>query len=163
MIARLLLLTFISAWLFAGPAIRPSSDTDFMNSASQANLAEIQAGKIAAARSSNASVRSFADRMVADHTAAQTHLIVVAQKAGVSLVTEPDTEHQTIIAQLTQLSGLALDSAYLQNQLLDHQVTITLFQQESATGKDSVARSYAAEYLPKLRRHLAMVKKMSKA
>jgi putative membrane protein len=99
--------------------------------------------------------------MVADHQMAQDELVQLARKEGVSLATEPDTEHQRMNTQLAVLSGRKFDSIYMNMQLLDHQVAVQLFQQEFNVGRDSLARVYATKYLPKLRHHLMMAKELA--
>jgi len=131
-------------------------DTDFMNAASQANMAEIAAGKLASQKSRTNAVRQFADSMVADHSLAQKELAAIAAQQHVSLIQSPDTEHEHSVEQLNTLAGRQFDSAYMNLQLMDHQVTVQLFQQESGTGRDSLARIYATKYLPKLRHHQMM-------
>src|ERR1700710_148666 len=85
-------------------------DTNFMNAASQANLAEIDAGKIASDRAATAAIRAFADQMVMDHAAAEADLVALAQKRSISLAGTPDMEHQQMAASLKKLSGKVFDS-----------------------------------------------------
>jgi putative membrane protein len=136
------------------------ADTDFINTASQANLAEIAAGRVAAKKAGSRAVQAFADSMVSDHTQAQSELAGIAGKEGVALVQSVDTEHARTNERLAGLSGPTFDSAYMNGQLLDHQAAIQLFQQESSLGRDSLARIYATKYLPKLRHHLEMAQQL---
>lgn len=139
----------------------PRADGDFLNTASQANLAEIAAGNLAGKKAGRPAIRAFADSMVRDHQLAEDELRQIARKEGVALANGPDTEHQRSAALLAGLSGMSFDSTYLHMQLLDHQVVIQLFQQESGLGRDSLARVYATRYLPRLRHHLQMVKELT--
>jgi putative membrane protein len=152
-----LVVLFLAGWS-SGPA----ADADFMNTASQSNLAEIVAGRLASAKAGNKDIKAFADNMIADHTIAQRELVDLAQRSNVPLAQAPDTEHQNMAAQLEKMSGRAFDSAYINGQFLDHQVAVKLFRQESRVGKDTIARAYAAKYLPKLEHHLMMVKDLWK-
>jgi putative membrane protein len=135
-----------------------AGDTDFINTAGQANLAEILAGRVAAKKAGREAIRDFAQSMVADHLQAQDDLTRIAQQEGVSIPRRPDTEHQRTNAQLDSLSGRKFDSAYMNYQLMDHEVAIQLFETETREGKDSLCRAYAARYLPKLRHHYEMAK-----
>jgi putative membrane protein len=148
--------------LSTGSSPNQATDTDFMNTAAQANLAEIDAGKLASVKAADAAVRSFAKTMVADHTTAQMELSALAGRRNVSLPQTPDTEHQSSSAQLAKLSGRSFDSTYINMQFLDHQVAIDLFRQENNVGKDTAARAYAAKYLPKLQHHMMMAKQLWK-
>jgi putative membrane protein len=155
---KLLPVMLMAALPAFAPPIFKLADTDFLNTASQSNLAEIAAARVAVARTKNATVKTFASSMITDHTTAQNELQALAKKQGVDLASSPDTEHEHMVAQLGQLSGRTLDSAYMQGQLLDHEVAVKLFRQEASGGHDATARAYAAKYLPKLEHHLEMVK-----
>jgi putative membrane protein len=150
--------------LFGGAAILISSvvflgfakaDDPFFNKASQANLAEIQAGKLAESKG-NAKIKSLGTQMVEDHTKAENELTELAKKQSLNIAMSPDAEHKQALADLAKLSGKSFDSAYMASQLMDHKVAVALFSQEAASGTDSSAKAYATKYLPKLKMHLQM-------
>ena len=60
------------------------ADQTFFNQASQANLAEIAAGKLAETKG-NAKVKSLGKQMVTDHTTAQNELVALAKKETVTI------------------------------------------------------------------------------
>jgi putative membrane protein len=141
-----------------GPAAL--ADSSFVVTASQANYAEIAAGKLAGEKAATSAIRTFGDSLVADHTLAQQDLVRLAQKENITLPPGPDTEHQQLLDTLSGLTGRTFDSAYLSMQLLDHEVAVQLFQQEAESGKDSLTRQYATRYLPVLRHHLLKAKRL---
>jgi putative membrane protein len=132
------------------------ADDSFLSKASQANLSEMEEGKLAASMGESAEVKKYGQQMLNDHTAAQNDLLALAKKETVSLPKAADEEHQAIKMELMKLSGHAFDSAYLKNQLLDHQSAVVLFQAEIESGKDPDVIVYAKKYLPKLKMHLQM-------
>jgi putative membrane protein len=132
-------------------------DITFLNSVSVANIAAIDAGRLAE-NSDNEAVRALARQMVAEHTVAQRELMALAKTENVDALQEADTEHKDTNAELMKLSGFAFDSAYLSRQLLDYQVTITLFKEESGNGKDTEARAYASKFLPRLEQRIQTIK-----
>ena len=127
----------------------------FYNKASEANLAEIQAGKLAEIKG-NAQVKNLGKQMVEDHTKAENELKDLAKKENITIATSPDEEHKQAVADMAKLSGSAFDSAYMASQLADHKVAVSLFTEESTSGTDAAAKAYAAKYLPKLKMHLKM-------
>jgi putative membrane protein len=130
-------------------------DEAFFNKASQANLAEIQAGKLAESKGSS-KIQTLGKQMVTDHTTAENELTDLAKKQNLKIAMSPDAEHQQALKDLATLSGKSFDSAYMKSQLVDHKVAISLFSAEAANGTDPAAKSYAAKYLPKLKMHLQM-------
>ncbi|MDP4214510.1 MAG: DUF4142 domain-containing protein [Bacteroidota bacterium] len=138
-------------------------DPSFLSRASQANLAEIEAGKLAAYKGTSAVVKKYGQKMVADHTTAQAELVALAKKENTTIPKEPDPEHQALKEQLASLSGNAFDSAYIKSQLTDHQAAVSLFTEELTTGTDPDAIAYAKKYLPRLKMHLNMIQKADSA
>jgi putative membrane protein len=131
------------------------ADQSFFNRASQANLAEIAAGKLAEARG-NAKVKSLGKQMVADHSTAQNELGALAKKESITIPMSPDADHTQALADLNKLSGKSFDSAYMAGQLADHKTAVALFSEESVNGSDAGAKAFATKYLPKLKMHLQM-------
>jgi putative membrane protein len=131
------------------------ADQTFFNQASQANLAEIAAGKLAETKG-NAKVKSLGKQMVTDHTTAQNELVAFAKKETVTIPMDPDAEHKQALADLNKLSGKSFDSAYMASQLADHKIAVALFSEESVNGSDPGAKAFATKYLPKLKMHLQM-------
>jgi putative membrane protein len=61
-------------------------DTDFVQKAAMAGRMEVEHGKIAAAKASNAQVKAFANTLVKDHTAANQQLMALAKRKNISIV-----------------------------------------------------------------------------
>jgi putative membrane protein len=132
------------------------ADNAFLSKVSQANLAEIEAGKLAQSKGTSDTVRMAGKKMVDDHTKAQNALITLARSEKITIPRTPDSVHKSLIKKLSSLSGPAFDSAYMQSEWADHQATVALFQEEMQNGTDPDAKSYAGKFLPVLKTHLKM-------
>jgi len=122
--------------------------SNFLMQASEINTAEIQAGQLAATKANNAIVKSFGQSMVSEHTVARSDLKTTGTNVGVAVKDSVDSAHVLIMQQLTALTGRAFDSAYIKNQLNDHQMTQSMFQTEISSGNHSQVKNYANTYLP---------------
>ncbi|HEX3079102.1 MAG TPA: DUF4142 domain-containing protein [Puia sp.] len=131
------------------------ADQSFFTQASQANLAEIAAGKLAESKG-NSKVKSLGRQMVTDHTTAQNELVALAKKENITIPMSTDADHQNALSDLNKLSGKSFDSAYIASQLADHKTAVALFSEESVNGTDPGAKALATKYLPKLKMHLQM-------
>lgn len=94
-----------------------------------ANTWDIQLGHLALKKSSNKDVRSFADMMVRDHTAARQLGRDLAHKLNVTPTPPgPDfplaKDHVATLAKLNSLSGAAFDKAYIGHEVWYHQAVI---------------------------------------
>jgi putative membrane protein len=108
-------------------AAEPSSK-EFVKDAVEANLAEIQASQLAVSKSSNPEVKSFAQRMIDDHTRLNTQLEQVAQQKGLKIPDSPDLTHQAKLKTLQARSGTDFDKSYIEQMNKDHEKAIELFQ-----------------------------------
>jgi putative membrane protein len=140
-----------------------SMDRTFMEQAAYGNLAEIGAGQLASTKATNASVKMFGQMMVSDHSTAQTELEGLASGRGVDLPDQPDPPHQALMQRLMTLQGLAFDTAYMNSQVMDHQNTVALFEQEISNGRDPQIIQYANKYLPHIRMHLQKADSLARA
>ncbi len=143
--------------LLAQAAPVTAQDRQFAIFAAQGNLAEIQAGTLAMNRSQNANVRNVAQRLVQDHTMANSQLIRIAQTLNMTLPTNTDSAHRALAARLSTLSGTAFDQAYLSSQVRDHNMAISRYQQEVRSGGNPQLKQYASQQIPVLQQHLQLV------
>lgn len=131
-----------------------STDRDFMIQAAYGNNAEMNAGQLALAKATNPAVKSFGQMMVAEHGTAQAELETIAAERGVDLPDQPDSLHLVIAQRLASLQGHTFDTAYMNSQVMDHQMTVQLFEHEIANGRHWRVKEYANKYLPHIRMHL---------
>lgn len=135
------------------------SDEKLLVQLAQANLAEINAGKLAQQKSENDRVKSYAQKMVDDHTKALDDLKVLAEAKGVTLPTESDRQHQSMYNRLSALSGEQFDRQYLdQSGSRAHRDTQKLLQKASSRAKDQDLKSYASRTLPTVENHEQMAR-----
>jgi putative membrane protein len=94
-----------------------------------ANQVDIDAGKVAEQRGSNADVKAFGQRMVTDHTAVNKQAVDLANK--LKLKPEDSDTAQSLkkggadnVANLRNLNGAAFDKAYVDHEVAYHQAVI---------------------------------------
>ncbi|MEA2491334.1 MAG: putative rane protein, partial [Acidobacteriota bacterium] len=95
-----------------------------------ANQGEIEQGQAASSKATSSDVRSFAQMMVTDHTAALTTARETFARAGVTPA-DNDTTRQLqatsarTVTNLSTYSGTAFDRTYMQSQVDLHQWLLT--------------------------------------
>jgi putative membrane protein len=130
-------------------------DKGFATSAAASNLAEIQFGRLASQKASLDSVKIFAQTMVTEHTLAQSSLDSISKSLNLTMSDSMDVAHRTLFTRLQALTGAGFDSVYIHNQVLDHEASRTLMQNQISNGKDTRLVNYAKKNLPVVNRHLA--------
>jgi len=126
---------------------------DFVEDASAAGIAEIEAGKLALQKSSSSAVKVFAQKMIDDHTAANKELAAVAKSKKLEVSTDAELMNKAKAFALKQRDGESFDVAYANNQVAAHEKAIELFQ-KGAKSDDADIRAFAAGAIPKLETHL---------
>lgn len=155
-----LALASVSSAAIAADAERSAPAPEvFVEKAAQAGLTEIAAAKSALAKSKDPGIRSFAERMVKDHGAANDELSSLARAKGIDVPSTLNAEHKAALDQITSKSGPEFDRVYSQHMNMDHSKAIALF--ESATkSSDPDLAGFARKTLPTLREHKQLAEKL---
>lgn len=128
-----------------------------MREMARANMAEIEAANIALKQSNNDEVKSFAQKMIDDHTQAQQELEQLAQSKGVTLPTEPDKKHQAMAKKLQALEGDKFDKQYLsQGGVKDHRETHRMLNRAQKRATDDELKAYLTKVTPIVGDHMKM-------
>ncbi len=131
------------------------ADRKMVLNMAMANMSEIEAGKMAQAKSQNEQVKNFAQQMIDDHTKAMTEVQQLAQAKGVTLPTELDRTHKAKANKLAGLSGDAFDRAYMaQAGVADHKKNHELLKQAQTRARDPDLKALAARLTPTVDQHL---------
>ena len=129
-----------------------------------ANTWDIQLGHLALKKSSNKEVRTFADMMVRDHTAARQLGRDLAPKLNVTPTPPgPDfplaKDHVATLAKLNGLSGAAFDKAYIDHEVWYHQAVIDAMTNTLMPAtKNAELKDLEVKVAPNFQAHLADAK-----
>jgi putative membrane protein len=138
-----------------------AADQAFAKEAAIGGMAEVDLGKLAASKASNADVKQFGQRMVDDHGKANDELKSWASQKNVTLPADLDAKHKAEHARLEKLSGDAFDRAYMSLMVTDHNKDVAEFQKESKAAKDADLKAWAGKTLPTLEDHQKSAKEIS--
>jgi putative membrane protein len=136
------------------------TDTKFMKTLAEGGMAEVEVGKLASEKATDPGVKQFGEQMVKDHTQNNEQLRALAKSSGVALPTQ--TDHQ-LAAQQSKLEGdrgANFDTAYIRDQVQDHEKTVQLLEHEIHSGHDPAVRQFAQETLQVVNHHLEMAKEL---
>lgn len=139
-----------------------SGDNAFAMRAGQANLAEVELGKLALQKSMNDEVKKFAQMMIDDHGKALDELKDIAGNKHITLATDLDAEHTKLSDRLSKLSGAAFDRSYMQAMVDGHKKVAADVRKESQSGSDPELKAWAAKVLPTVEAHLKQADTINK-
>ena len=162
MLSTSALVCFFGATSSLAFAVDKIDADDFVDEVSAKGIAEVESAKVALEKSNSADVRSFAQKMITDHTSANMKLANIASKKKLEVSTEAELTTKAKKFVLEQRDGESFDEAYANNQVSAHEATIELFQQ-AAVSDDAEIAAFAKETLPKLQHHLTLAKELAAA
>ncbi|WP_175777219.1 DUF4142 domain-containing protein [Burkholderia anthina] len=135
------------------------ADQTFINDGTKTVSTQHDAARIADSRTSDSQVKAFAQRVSTDD-----EKIIQAMRAasprGVDVpANNPDT---TVLDSIKNLRGADFDKAYIEQvALAGEQKTISAFQAEIASGRDTKLKEVARQSLPILQAHYADAQKLA--
>jgi putative membrane protein len=123
-----------------------AKDKTFMMDAAKGGQMEVQWGKLAAQNGQNADVKKFGNRMVTDHSKANSELMALAAEEGVKVPAE-------------KASGKwKSDKDYMGMMVKDHEKDLAEFQAEAQNGTDRDLKKFADKYSKVVKQHLDLAK-----
>jgi putative membrane protein len=134
-----------------------AADVTFLQNAGRDGKAEVEAAQLAQEKSS-AAVKSFAARLVDDHSKANAELATLAQQKGVT-VPDVSASQRSMKGKLDTMSGATFDRTWTQHMVADHEKAVAAFT-KAATSKDPDVKAFAEKTLPALKAHLAEAKQL---
>jgi putative membrane protein len=148
---------------FSGGAIALAEsnmpDSEFATKAAEGGMAEVKISKLAVNKASAPEVKTFAQKMVSDHTKANMELKQLAAKKSLTLPAKIDDDHQKAYDKLASLTGEDFDKQYMKAMTDDHDDTVKLFKDEMNNGQDAELKQFALRTLPIIENHDNMAHK----
>jgi putative membrane protein len=138
------------------------SAEEFAKKAGAAGTAEVEMGKLGAQKATDADVKAYAQKMVADHTKANKELMAAAKAKNLEVPTEPDMMHKGMMEKFErQAADKDFNHDFMQQMVRDHKKVVELFQSAANdTALDADMRALAKKTLPTLEQHLADAQKL---
>ncbi|MEY2546914.1 MAG: putative rane protein [Verrucomicrobiota bacterium] len=125
-----------------------AQDKAFINNAAKGGMMEVEMGKVAAQNAQNAEVKKFGNRMVADHSKANSELMTLAKEEGVSLPAAKSA------------GKWKSDKDYMDMMVKDHEKDLAEFQKEAQSGTDADLKKFADKTAKVVSNHLQMAKEI---
>ena len=133
-----------------------SQDRHFAEHAMAGGMMEVQLGKLADQRAASASVKTFGQRMVTDHSKANQRLSEIGSGLGLKPPAELPREQSRTVEKLAGLSGAEFDRAYMAAMIDDHKKDIGEFRKQAEKGENAQLKSFAQDSVPILEQHLRL-------
>jgi putative membrane protein len=137
------------------------SDQEFVTKATVGGKFEIDSSQAALSQGISGSMKTFAERMVKDHGAANKELEALAKDKGWELPADLDANHRSMMDEIRKAPATDLSSVYHRIHLSAHEEAMDLFEQCADSCADADLKSFADETLQVIRSHHAELRKVS--
>jgi len=129
-------------------------DSDYLVAAAEVDMKEIELGKLAQQKSTNADVKALGKMMVEQHEKASAETKALAAKKNITLPASLTEKGQDAFKDLNDKTGHDFDKAYTDKMVEGHEKMIEKMEKASEKAEDADIRMWAANMIPTLRKHL---------
>ena len=138
---------------------------EFIEKAGSGGMFEVQSSELALQKVTDAKIKEFAERMVADHKASNDELKSIVQSAQLPPAPAAlDKKHKEMMDELQAAGpGREFDRAYLEAQLKAHKEAVELFWTYAREGDNPELKTFAQRALPTLEDHFKHVQNLEEA
>jgi putative membrane protein len=138
-------------------------DSTFAREAASAGMMEVEAGRLAQQNATNPRIKSFAEMMVRDHSAANDELKRIASAKNFMISDSLTKKQRDHMESMQKMSGKAFDKHYMDMMAKDHNTAVQKFEKAAANCKDADLKAFAEKTLPTLRTHQDSVKAINQS
>jgi putative membrane protein len=164
---RTFLIVAGSVWLSAaGAAAQDVTDAQIASIVVTANQVDIDAGRLAGAKSRNPEVKKFAQLMVTDHTGVNKSATELVQKVRLLPQDNPTSQSlktggQKNVTHLKSLNGADFDKAYIDHEVEYHQSVLDAIDKTLIPGaKNAELKALLVKVRPAFAAHLDHAKQV---
>lgn len=130
---------------------------DFLKSALQADMGEIQLAQLAVQKASSGDVKQLAQHLLDDQTKINDELSEKAKEFGVHLEKDMSKKDRQTMSKLQGLSGEQFDNNYIVAIAKDHKKSGDDFKDEGSSTKDHTLKAIVQRDYDVLRQDLQMI------
>jgi putative membrane protein len=144
--------------------ITPSTP-DFVRQAAMSDMFEIQSSQLAEQKASDQPTKTFAQKMVTDHTKTSSEvksMVSGGKIKGVELPTDMASSQKSMLDKLKGLNGNDFTKQYHSDQVSAHKDAVSLFERYGKGGDNEDLKAWANKTLPDLQGHLKMAQDLDK-
>jgi putative membrane protein len=137
-------------------------DKNFIRDAISSNLAEIQFGQLASQKAESADVKTFAQKMVADHNELNQDMNTLADTLGIMVPKKLTKEDQAEYNKLKALSPADFETRYITIVAMNHRKDLHDFREEFVATNDTNIHDAIMKTGPIMREHGQAIEKLAK-
>ena len=156
----LIILGCLAAFLSESATAAPEPKK-FLENAMRDGLAEIAVCQLALQKTTNPAVKSFAEKMIKDHSSIDGEIANLARSKNYELPDSVSLKQKATYDLLKAHSGTGFDEAFMKHNVSDHEQDIKDFSEEANETTDADIKSFALTTLKTLHEHFELARKVN--
>lgn len=138
-------------------------DKDFVHTALEGGMAEVQLGQLATQKGSSQDVKEYGQKMVDANTQLGDQMKKLAEQMGVKEPKDLSKKDKQQVAKLNALSGADFDNAYITAMVKSHKKDVQNFKSEAQNSQNPTMQKVAQQDGQIIDQHLQMAEELAKA
>jgi putative membrane protein len=138
----------------------PYSDEQFIRSAAESSMSQVDLGKMAEQKAQNTEVKKFAQLMVEEHSKISEQLKQMGMSEGINLPTSVSRQDAAMHRQLASSSGPAFEKSYARQVMAELEKQTAEFKRGASTAIKPSLKEFAERTLPTLESELQQAKQV---
>lgn len=137
-----------------------AQDRAALQQLAQADLVQIQAGRLAQRKASTPEVKEFGAHMAQEHSAQLARTRALAEARGVRTPSRPDESQLESLRTLQRFSGEDFERRFMALMVEGHQDELRLVERTARQAKDSALKAHAEESAGHTKTHLHAARRL---
>ncbi|MCF6474713.1 DUF4142 domain-containing protein [Nonomuraea sp. MG754425] len=138
-------------------------DKTWLRGIHQANLTEVESGRLAMDKGTTKRIKAVGEMLVKDHAELDVKVTETASQLGVELPSSPSADQEALVARLEDASGEDFDQDFLSGMIKAHKEVLAATKTEVSGGSSPAVKSLAETAEASLKKHLAALKKAQRS
>ena len=140
------------------PTTAPTMAPDYVKDAGAGDMFEIQSSKLVLQSTRDPKVRTFANKMIADHMKSTAMVKAAARKDHVAVPAPMLMPmQQQMITEIRSANGAERDAVYMKDQATAHQAALMVHQSYAQGGDKPALMATAGQIVPVVQSHIDML------
>lgn len=140
-----------------------TSDADFIVKTANGGVAEVSMSKVAKEKAMDKDVKTFAEKMIKDHSKINGQLKDLADSLNITLPASIDEGEQEDLNKLKNTSAAEFDKVYIDMMVKAHDNDVRLFERASKDILTPGIHSFIVKTLPTLKAHQQAIQFLDKS
>lgn len=139
-----------------------NADISAMKQIAQSNLNEVAAGKTGVSKAQSPDVKSFAQKMIDEHTKMFEEISALAKRKDVSIPKDANMKDMAQMKLIERKSGADFDREFMEHMVKEHETALKDVEAIAAKAKDADFKEALQKAAPKIQEHLAHAQRLAK-